>query len=82
MFNDFGQINPFVVGNFSFLAAWENDQEEKVNRLVRILTDPELISKITITKDLLEQGFNAFEIDYPNLPQYLKDKIDLIDIED
>lgn len=78
----FGQLHPFLVGDFSTLSAWEYDQEEKVNRLVHILTDPELVSKVNITKELLEQGFDAFDIDYPNLPQYLKDKIDLIDIED
>ena len=79
---DFGHINPFEVGNFSFLAAWENDQETKVNRLVRILTDPDVTCKVPVSKELLEQGFDAFGIDYSNLPQYLKDKIDLIDIKD
>lgn len=76
----FGQLHPFLVGDFSTLSAWEYDQEQKVNRLVHILTDPELVSKVDITKELLEQGFEAFGIDYPNLPQFLKDKIDTIDI--
>lgn len=72
----FGQLHPFVVGDFSTIAAWENDQEEKVNRFVKIMLD----YPGSINVQMIEEGFEAFGIDYPNLPQYLKDKIDMIDI--
>ena len=69
------ELKPWEVGNPGTLAAWENDQEEKVNRLMNFF---QRFDEVEVTD--LEEGFKTFGIDYPNLPQYLKDKIDELDV--
>lgn len=69
------QLDPLEVGNFGTLAAFENDQEEKVDRLVAFF---QKFDEVEVSD--LEDGFETFGVDYPNLPQFLKDKIDKINV--
>lgn len=73
----FGELQPWIVGDPSTLAAWENDQEEKVYRLMDSFDDDRWH---VITRYDLKNAFEYFGVDYPNLPQYLKDTIDEINI--
>ena len=71
------QLEPWVVGDIAILAAWENDQEEKVYRMIDFFNDDRWTF---ITAQDIDKAIENFNIDYPNLPQYLKDLIDEINI--
>lgn len=73
----FGQLEPWVVGDPSTLAAWENDQESKVMDMIDFFKDDRWRF---ITANDIDMAMDHFGIDYINLPQYLKDEIDKIDI--
>ena len=75
---DILELNPLEVGNFGTLAAFENDQEEKVNRLMDSFQCDDRWRVITVRD--LENAFDYFGVDYPNLPQFLKDRIDELDV--
>lgn len=68
-----GELRPWIVGDFSTLAAWENDQESKVWDMVESFQDDRWLF---ITAEDVDKAMEFFGIDYPNLPQYLKDVID------
>ena len=72
------ELNPLEVGNFGTLAAWENDQETKVYELMDSFQCDDRWQVITVRD--LENAFEYFGIDYPNLPQYLKDTIDELNV--
>ena len=73
----FGELQPWIVGDTSTLAAWEYDQEEKIDRMLDYFEDDRWVF---ITARDVEEAFEMFGIDYPNLPDWLKDKIDEINI--
>lgn len=73
----FGELQPWIVGDPSTLAAWENDQEDKVHQMMDYFEDDRWVY---ITARHIDEAMDMFGIDYPNLPQYLKDLIDEIDI--
>lgn len=70
-------LEPWIVGDIATLAAIENDQEEKVYRMLDYFDDPRWVA---ITPKDLEEAFNVFGIHYSILPQWLKDLIDEIDL--
>lgn len=67
-------FNPFEPGNFSTIGCWENDQEQKVNQLVSDYQN-KIVGSYILTREMNSRG-----IDYFNLPQYLKDRIDMIEV--
>lgn len=69
----FGELNPLVAGDFSILAAWENDQEDKVYQMIDYFKDDRWVF---ITPRHITEAIDSFGIDYPNLPQWLKNLID------
>lgn len=71
------QLEPWIVGDSATLAAWENDQEEKVYQMIDFFNDDRWTF---ITAEDIDEAMENFDIDYLNLPQYLKDLIDKIDI--
>lgn len=74
----FGQLHPFLVGDFSTLSAWENDQESKVYDMIEMFEDKYKYKVITAYD--VDAAMEHYGIDYPNLPQFLKDEIDTINI--
>lgn len=73
----FGKLQPWIVGDPSTLAAWENDQESKVMDMIEFFQDDKWRF---ITAADIDAAMERFGIDYISLPQYLKDEIDTIDI--
>lgn len=71
------QLEPWIVGDTATLAAWENDQEEKIYQMIDFFNDDRWVF---ITAQDIDTAMENFGIDYPNLPQYLKNLIDEIDI--
>lgn len=74
----FGELQPWIVGDPSTLATWESDQEEKVNRMIDYFKYNHPYDYIT-ARDI-DEVLDLFGIDYPNLPQWLWNKIDEIEI--
>lgn len=70
-------LNPFEIGNIGTISAWENDQEAKVNQMLDCFDDDRWVF---ITAQDIDNAIKYFDIDYFNLPQWLKDKIDEIEI--
>lgn len=70
-------LEPWIPGDLATIAAWENDQEEKIDRMLDYFEDDRWVF---ITPRDVEEAFEIFGIDYPNLPNWLKDKIDEINI--
>ena len=77
MYDLISNFNPIEIGNFSTIAAWENDQEMKVRQLLDYFKDSRWVY---ITSKDMDRAITMFGIDYLFLPQYLKDLIDTIDI--
>ena len=69
----FGELQPWNVGDFSTLAAWENDQESKVWDMIEYFRDERWYY---ITAGDVTQAMKDFGIDYPHLPVWLKNVID------
>lgn len=74
----FGELQPWIVGDFSTLAAWEHDQEMKVNRMIDYFKYNHPYDYIRAQD--IDNAMDLFGIDYINLPQWLQDKIDEIEI--
>jgi hypothetical protein len=65
-------FNPLQVGNFATLSAWENDQEAKVHDMIKhVLYN----YGYRVPSTLITEEINNYGIDFPNLPQWLKDEI-------
>lgn len=73
----FGELKPWIAGDPSTLAAWENDQEEKVYLMLEYFKDDRW--RVISSSDV-DEAIRIFDIDYVNLPQWLKDEIDTINI--
>ena len=69
----FGELHPLSVGDFSTLSAWENDQESRVRDMIEFFKEDK---HQYITSNDVTEAIKYFGIDYPNLPQWLKNTID------
>lgn len=74
---EFGELHPFEVGDISTLAAWENDQESKVMDMLDYIL---FHYGGSCDKYTMDSCIQLFGVEYYLLPQWLKDKIDIIDI--
>lgn len=73
MFDVFDVGDPMVIG------GWQNFQEENVNSLVRHAhrTHP-----MGVTLEQMEAYIDMFDVNYDLLPDYLRDRIDEVNIID
>lgn len=71
-------MNFFEVGNPMYLGISEELVEAQVNDAVDYIR-ANYGDILTVAE--MEQVFEDFDIDYPNLPKWLQDKFDLFDVE-
>lgn len=74
----FGELQPWIVGDSSTLATWENDQEAKIWEMIDYFKYNHPYDYVRAQD--IDNMMDQLGIDYPNLPQFLKDLIDEIDI--
>ena len=71
-------LEPWVVGDISTIGLVHELMESQVDDMVDYLRSN---YGGCITVDQLESAMDLFDIDYPLLPQYLKDRIDTFNVE-
>lgn len=71
-------LEPWIVGDISTIGLAEELIESQVNDMVDYVRSN---YGGCLTIDQLEAAMDLFDIDYPNLPQYLKDRIDTFNAE-
>lgn len=67
----------FDVGNTWMLGGYENLQEELVNQMIDYI-DTNYCGRVSI--DMFRSLMSRFGVDYQNLAQFLKDRLDTIDV--
>lgn len=73
---DFFNIGTNIEGNLSAVGMVENDLEDKIYAIVQELQGYGLCVPAWMVTEKLEE----YNIDYPMLPQYLKDELDLLEV--
>lgn len=71
-------LEPWIVGDISTIGLAHELMESQVDDLVDYVR---MNYGSYLTVDQLESAFDLFDIDYPQLPQYLKDRIDTFNVE-
>lgn len=71
-------LEPWIVGDISTIGLAHELMESQVDDLVDYVR---MNYGSYLTVDQLEGAFDLFDIDYPQLPQYLKDRIDTFNVE-
>lgn len=67
----------FEVGNPWMLGGYENQQEESIDRMIDYV-NANFCGRISI--GMFRHLMSKFGVDYQNLPQFLKDRLDTIDV--
>ena len=71
-------LEPWIVGDISTIGLFNELAESQVDDLVDYVR---MNYGSCLTVDQLENAFDLFDIDYMQLPQYLKDRIDTFNVE-
>lgn len=71
--------NPFQVGNIGMVSMYNDAQETNVNDMMNWIRRNYGFN-VELSAATLTHLIDKFNIDYPNLPKYLKDVIDTIDV--
>ena len=71
-------LEPWIVGDISTVGLHEELMESQVNDAIDYIRKQYGMS---LTVQEMEDVLELFDIDYPLLPEWLKDKLDMFDVE-